>query len=252
MTSGGHENAGAALEVRGLYAGYGHMPVVSAVDLTVGHGELVALVGRNGVGKSTMLHAVSGFRHGGNAGEVTVDGQRIDRLHPHQVLDCGLALVPEGHRIFPELSVQENLLTSGFLHRSGFFLRGKARKTLERAYELFPVLADKRSIRASALSGGQQQMLAVGQALMTRPRCLLLDEPAAGLAPKVAEELYFALHQLTNDGLGVLVVDQDIARALRHSMHIYVMEAGRTALEGASSSFDENELVRLIVQGTVS
>lgn len=240
-----------ALEVRGLFAGYGVMTVVDGVGLRVAAGEMVALVGRNGVGKSTLLHALAGFRHGGNAGAVVVAGQDITRLRPHQVLRHGLALVPEGHRVFPELTVEENLLMGAFLIRKGVFLQRRF-AGLERVFELFPVIASMRAVKGSTLSGGQQQMVAVGQALMAGPRCLLLDEPAAGLAPKVAEELYHALHRLADDGMAVLVVDQDVSRALRHSHRTYVMEAGRVVREGVSADLDENELIQVIVRGVAS
>jgi branched-chain amino acid transport system ATP-binding protein len=223
------------------------MQVVNGVSLEVHAGELVGLLGRNGAGKTTLLMAIAGVRKGAGSGSVEVLGREVARMRPHEVVASGLALVPEGRRIFREMSVEENL-------EIGAFARRKERASvlgedLDMVYELFPVLSLYRRRLAGELSGGEQQMVAVGQALMARPEVLVLDEPAAGLSPAVASELYERVRELVAGGLGVLVVEQVVERALSYVERLYVMEQGSVILHGSASELEEETLTSLIVRG---
>lgn len=222
----------AILEVASLSAGYGRIRVVSDVSFTVTQGEVVAIVGRNGAGKTTSLAAVSGLRYGPCGGSVTIAGVDVTGSAPVRVVRSGLSLVREGRRIFRDMTVLENV-------RLGAYTRRKTKNLgtdLDYVYELFPTLKKYSAKLAGELSGGQQQMVAIGQALMNRPKFLLLDEPASGLAPAVVEEMYDRLRLLADDGMGVAIVDQSVERILRWSDRFYVFESGRTALSGASES----------------
>jgi branched-chain amino acid transport system ATP-binding protein len=218
------------LEVSNLSAGYGRLPVVFDAAFVVRSGEFVALLGRNGAGKTTTLLAVAGLRYGAGSRTVRVDGQDVSQRHAHVIVAAGVNLVPEGRRIFRNMTVDENLRLGAFTRR-----RAGAKSIgadLRRIYELFPALAVARGKRAGELSGGQQQMVAIGQALMSKPNYLLLDEPMAGLAPILVDEIYAQLHLLTAEGLGVLVVDQSVERAVAHADRYYVLDGGRTVLTG--------------------
>jgi branched-chain amino acid transport system ATP-binding protein len=218
------------LDVDGLSAGYGRIRVVSDVSFRVQPGEVVAIVGRNGAGKTTSLLAVAGLRYGPCGGAVTVAGVDVTGSSTVRVVRSGLSLVREGRRIFRDMTVLENV-------RLGAFTRRKAKDLgtdLDYVYELFPTLRTYSARRAGELSGGQQQMVAIGQALMNRPKFLLLDEPASGLAPAVVEEMYDRLRLLADNGMGVAIVDQSVERILRWSDRFYVFESGRTALSGDS------------------
>jgi branched-chain amino acid transport system ATP-binding protein len=229
----------ATLEVRGLRAGYGQMEVVSGVDLTLSAGEVVALVGRNGAGKTTTLRATVGLRDGPFSGSVLVAGRDVTRLGTSRMVEAGVVLVPEGRRIFGSMTVAENL-------RLGAFSRRKAAVDLEaareRVFDLFPALRGFLRKPCASLSGGEQQMVAVGRAMMADPRFLLLDEPTAGLAPAISDEVYVAVRALAAGGIGVLVVEQSVERALEGSDRTYVMEQGRIEREAVSSSLTVEEL----------
>ena len=215
------------LTVSDLHAGYGDMEVVSGVDLTVHSGELVALVGRNGAGKSTTLHAIAGERFGKFPGEVIFDGVDLSHANPGETVKAGVVLVPEGHRVFGELTVLENLRLGGYPWR---------RKR-------------RAQIGEDVDRGGQQQMLAIGQALVASPRMLLLDEPSSGLAPSVVDIIYDAMLAMRSDGIGVLVVDQDVERTLNTCDVVNVMNRGKIALSGPAASLVGNEEVANIVRG---
>jgi len=237
----------ACLQVTDLDAGYGQMEVVSKVSFALHPGELVALLGRNGAGKSTTLAAVSGVRTGWCQGKIQIDGRTINRLSPAKVAAAGLVLVPEGRRIFREMSVWENLQIGAYLRRRR--PKSDMAEDLEKVVDLFPALAQFRRKIAGTLSGGEQQMVAVGQAMMCRPRYLLLDEPTSGLSPSLSEQLYRAMCALADSGLGVLVVEQSVERALNYSGRTYVMETGRVVLEGESAALGEGDVVGRIVMG---
>jgi branched-chain amino acid transport system ATP-binding protein len=235
------------LEVSGLCAGYGQMEVVSEVSLVLTAGELVSMLGRNGAGKSTTLHAIAGVRTGWHKGDVTVEGRTLNRLSPAKVAASGVALVPEGRRIFREMTVRENLQVGAYLRRRR--PKEETNEDLERAFALFPALSQFAHKTTGTLSGGEQQMVAIGQAMMSRPRFLLLDEPTSGLSPSLSDQLYRALTTLAATGIGVLVVEQSVERALRHSERTYVMENGRVVLEGLSAQLGEGDVVNRIVMG---
>jgi branched-chain amino acid transport system ATP-binding protein len=230
----GATEAGKGLRIEGLTAGYGRVRVVTDFTITIEPGEIVALLGRNGAGKSTSLGAVSGLRFGQAGGKVTVDGQDISQAPANVIVLAGLSLVPEGRRIFRDMTVIENLRLGAFVRRrSG---RREIPHDVERVYELFPVLAKYSKKLTGELSGGQQQMVAIGQALMSRPTYLLLDEPAAGVAPVLVDEIYDTIDGLvTRDGLGVVLVDQSVERALERARRYYVMDSGAIVLKGDST-----------------
>jgi branched-chain amino acid transport system ATP-binding protein len=231
------------LEVGGLCAGYGHVPVLRDVTMHVDAGEIVTLVGANGSGKSTLLKAIMGAVRPG-AGAVRFDGHDVTRVPPEHMVRRGAALVPEGRMLFGPLTVEDNL-------RLGAHARGRAdySSSLEHVVRLFPVLADRLKQTAATLSGGEQQMLAIGRGLMSRPKVLLLDEPSLGLAPKVIAEIFSTLDTLRAGGLTVLLVEQDVRVALRHADRGYVMRTGRIVMEGAAKDLLANEHIRHIYLG---
>jgi branched-chain amino acid transport system ATP-binding protein len=214
------------LEVRTLASHYGRIPALKGIDLAVRAGELVALVGANGAGKTTLLRAISGLQPP-SAGTVAFAGADITRHATHQRVRLGIVLVPEGRQVFAPLSVADNLLL-------GAFTRAPAERaeTLERVYAMFPALAERRRHPAGALSGGQQQMLAIGRALMSRPALLLLDEPSMGLAPFLVDEVFATIARLKREGTTIFLVDQNARAALAIADRAYVLETGRITLEG--------------------
>jgi branched-chain amino acid transport system ATP-binding protein len=238
----------AVLHVADLQAGYGSMKAVEGISLHVAAGETVALIGRNGAGKTTSLLSIAGLRYGRFPGTVTLNGADVSRATPRQLVEAGLAHVPEGHRIFRTLTVQENLFLGAYTrHRAG---RKAAAATMEGVFQLFPILGTYASRNAGFLSGGEQQMVAIGQALMAEPKILMLDEPTSGLAPMVVRSIYEALGQLREQGLAILVVEQSVPRALANSDRCYVMERGSIMINGNSPALAQNEHVFAIVRGT--
>jgi branched-chain amino acid transport system ATP-binding protein len=233
------------LVVEGLQASYGSVQVVFDVGFTVRPGELVAVVGRNGAGKTTSLAAIAGLRYGMGGGSVRLDGTDVSSAKAHEIVAMGLSLVPERRRIFREMSVRDNLILGAFSRRRMSGLEDD----LDRIWDLFPVLADFRFRQVGRLSGGQQQMVAIGQALMSRPRWLLLDEPASGVAPVLVEEIYSRLTQLLAAGLGLVVVDQSVERALSHSDRFLVMDLGRIVLSDRSTPGAIEEINQIILGG---
>ncbi len=226
------------LEVAGLGAQYGRIRVLDGVTLQVAEGALVALIGANGAGKTTLLRTLSGV-HPAVEGSVRFGGVDVTRAPTQARVRAGLAQVPEGRQVFGPLSVEDNLRLGGYLRPKAELARG-----LEHAYELFPILRDKRGEAAGMLSGGQQQMLAIGRALMSAPKLLLLDEPSMGLAPKLVEEVFAIIQRLRGEGVSVLLVEQNAAAALAIADHGYVLETGRIVLEGAGSALRDNAQVR--------
>lgn len=239
----------AMLQVRGLCAGYGPMQVVTDVDLEVRSGEVVTLVGRNGAGKTTAMRAIAGLRHGRFAGEVNLAGQPLAKLDPVRVLQAGMAFVPEGHRLFGNLTVMENLRMGAFYRRRA--ARADLQASTEHVFDLFPDLRRFATKTAGQLSGGEQQMVSISQALMAKPSFLLLDEPTSALAPKVTEMIYEALARLAGDGIGVLVVEQDIDLALRSSDRCYAMDNGQIRLSGTAQDLSGDDRLQRIVLGQV-
>ncbi len=237
---------GVLLELGAVKAGYGHVEVLHGIDLTVAAGELVAVIGANGAGKSTLLRAIVGLVDM-SAGTLAYRGARVAAPRPERLVREGLALVPEGRLLFGPMSVRENLVLGAYA--TGRKGRSGIDEALGRVHALFPVLAERSDQPAATLSGGEQQMLAVGRALMSQPRLLLLDEPSLGLAPKVIAEIFAALDELRAQGVTILLVEQDAHLALRHADRGYVMRTGRIVLEGPSVDLLADESVRTIYLG---
>jgi branched-chain amino acid transport system ATP-binding protein len=216
------------LEVRALDAFYGDFQALFGVSLDVAPGEVVAVIGANGAGKSTLLKCIAGaIRSRRDA--VWFEGAPIGDQPAHAVVARGIALVPEGRRLFPSLSVEENLIIGGQLGRGGPW-------SLARIYDLFPVLAERRHLPSTSLSGGQQQMVAIGRALMSNPTLLLCDEISLGLAPIVIREVYARLPAIVAEGCSLIIVEQDIVQALKAAARVYCLQEGRVALTGAAAS----------------
>lgn len=227
------------LQIRNLQADYAGVIALHDVDLDVADGEVVALVGSNGAGKSTLLAAVAGM-HRPVKGKIVFDGTDVTRLPAHRVLPLGIALVPEGRRLFGKLTVERNLLLGAYRQRDP-----ELRRTdLDFVLELLPALRPRLRDRAAALSGGQQQMVALGRALMGRPRLLMLDEPSLGIAPNVVARLFEALAVIRDRGTGLLIIEQNLRLALDFASRAYVMQSGRISLAGAASELRESDDVR--------
>jgi branched-chain amino acid transport system ATP-binding protein len=226
------------LRLEGVEAGYGDVTAVRAVSLEVRAGEIVALIGANGSGKTTTLRAVSGLLPL-RQGRVELDGRRIDGLGPAAIVAAGVAHVPEGRQLFPTMTVRENL------ELGARTAEGRARRpeTLTRVFALFPRLAERQQQLAGTLSGGEQQMVAIGRALMARPRLLMLDEPSLGLAPVVVGTIFANLGAINRDGLTILLVEQNVLRALRLSHRAYVLENGTITLAGPSPTLLADERI---------
>ena len=232
------------LKVEGIDVFYGNIHAVRQISFSVAEGEIVTLIGANGAGKSTILNTVSGLLRP-KAGTVTFEGRRIDHLPPHKVLTLGLAQVPEGRRIFARMTVEENLEMGGYT-RPG----SESADALARVYEQFPRLAERRRQIAGTLSGGEQQMLAMGRALMAKPKLLMLDEPSMGLAPLLVEQIFEIIGRLHKAGTTILLVEQNAQMALSIADRAYVLETGRIVMEGAAAALLEEDKVRSAYLGS--
>jgi branched-chain amino acid transport system ATP-binding protein len=215
----------ALLQIAGLTAHYGDFQALFGVDMTLTEGQTIAIIGANGAGKTTLMRAITGVAKV-TAGTVSLAGDDITRVPAPQILTRGIAMVPEGRRLFPSLSVEENLLIGAHARR------GNGYWTLDRVQRLFPILRERRHSPSTALSGGQQQMVAIGRALMSNPRVLLCDELSLGLAPVVIKEIYAAFPQIRESGTSILLVEQDIGQAMRVADHVHCMMEGRITLSG--------------------
>ena len=224
------------LKLNQLDARYGDFQALYGLDLQVAAGEVVAVIGANGAGKTTLMRSISGLLTN-EAGAVSFKGQAIGALRADQVAELGIALVPEGRQLFPSLSVEENLLIGGKVGRPGGWTLGKV-------YELFPILEERKAQASTSLSGGQQQMVAIGRALMANPELILFDEISLGLAPVVIRQIYEALPGIVNDGMTALVVEQDITKALSISSRVFCLMEGRIALEGKTSDVTHDEITK--------
>ncbi len=235
------------LKIERLVAGYGHVVALKGVDLEVKQGEIVTVIGANGSGKSTLLKTISGQLKP-QKGKVEFEGKNITGRPAEKVVAAGLSLVPEGRQLFPEMSVLENLEMGGYI-----FLRRRRRdafnEQLAFVLDLFPVLAERTNQLASTLSGGEQQMLAVGRALMSRPRLLMLDEPSMGLAPKVIKSIFDALKRLNKEGLTILLVEQDANIALKIADRGYVFQTGQRVMEDTGRNLLNDPAVKEIYFG---
>lgn len=224
------------LNIQGLTARYGDFQALYGIDMQIGQGEVVAVIGANGAGKTTLMRAVSGLLKS-NAAMVSWQGAPIGAQRADQIAAMGIALVPEGRMLFKSLSVEENLIIGGQLGRKGPW-------NLRRLYDLFPILEERKNVPATSLSGGQQQMVAIGRALMSNPELLLMDEISLGLAPVIIKNIYDALPGIVGEGLAAVVVEQDIAKALSVSSRVYCLQEGRVSLSGASDEVSRDEISR--------
>ena len=227
------------LELREASVHYNKVAALKSASMQVPDGAVVTIIGANGAGKSTTLRAISGLERI-SSGEIRFDDERIDRLAPEKIVARGIAHVPEGRRVFPDLSVEENLNTGAFLRRD----KPAIRADLDMVYEHFPRLRERRTQWARTLSGGEQQMVAIGRALMSRPKILLLDEPSMGLAPVMVQEIARIVLDINRRGVPVVLVEQNAELALRLASYAYVLETGTVALEGPASDLHENDHVR--------
>jgi branched-chain amino acid transport system ATP-binding protein len=226
------------LEVRNLRAGYGQVEVLHGIDMEVGSGEIVAILGSNGAGKSTLNNNISSI-YRPFAGTVIFDGEDITGARPEHIVEMGLVQVPEGRRVFPNLTVLENL-------EMGSYRRGKGRRqeNIERVTGIFPRLKERFSQRAGTLSGGEQQMLAIGRALMAEPRLLVLDEPSLGLSPILVEEIFALIQEIKTQGLSILLVEQNVVQSLNIAARAYVIENGNITLSGRADELATDSELR--------
>ena len=226
------------LEIRSISSRYGRIEALHGIDLDVKQGQLVALVGANGAGKTTLLRTISGVQPA-SAGSIRLFGRDITRLPPNERVRLGICQVPEGRHVFGPMSIEDNLRLGAYTRP-----RNNLDADLERMYELFPILEEKRALPAGTLSGGQQQMLAMARALMGQPRLLLLDEPSMGLAPLLVEEIFRVVKHLKSEGITIFLVEQNAHAALSIADVGYVMETGRTILTGTGENLLNNEQVK--------
>jgi branched-chain amino acid transport system ATP-binding protein len=225
------------LSVTGIESGYGNVQVLLGVNVTLDAGRLVTLLGANGAGKTTTMRTIMGFLRP-TRGEISFDGHSIVRLSTERIVRRGLCLVPERRELFPSMTVAENLEMGAYTRAD----RKAIRADTERVLEYFPVLRNRMKQLAGTLSGGEQQMLAIGRALMSRPRVLLLDEPSLGLSPRIVDEIFAIIRRLNAEGIGILLVEQNAVMALRVADHVYVLEQGRIVFEGPPGEFAEEDL----------
>jgi len=224
----------ALLTLSGLDAHYGDFQALYGLDMSINEGEVIAIIGANGAGKTTLMRSISGLLSN-RADGVRYRGQAIGALRADEVAGLGIALVPEGRQLFPSLSVEENLLIGGKVGRPGHW-------ELNKVYELFPILEERRHQASTSLSGGQQQMVAIGRALMANPDLILFDEISLGLAPVIIRQIYAALPGIVGEGMTAMIVEQDIAQALKVSSRIYCLQEGRISLEGATGDVTHEEI----------
>jgi branched-chain amino acid transport system ATP-binding protein len=229
----------ALLEIRDLDLFYGDAQALAGVSLDVPQGEIVAIVGANGAGKTSLIRTIAGI-HRARAGTIRFAGRDISALDSHQTCDLGIGQVAEGRQVFPSLSVEENLEVGGLLPRA----RARAERKMEEIYALFPRLSERRRQFAGTLSGGEQQMLAIGRCLMGSPSLIMFDEPSLGLAPNTVQEVLHIIRRLHSDGLTILLVEQNVAVSLRLSQHGYVLENGRIVMSGSGEALLKDDRVR--------
>jgi branched-chain amino acid transport system ATP-binding protein len=232
------------LTLSGVSASYGSVPAVSDVSMTVGESEAVGLLGANGAGKSTTLRAISGLMRL-TAGSITFLGTDIATLPPYKIAELGIAHVPEGRQVFPELTVKENLEIGAYIPRA----KAERSRTLDLVFGIFPVLAERRKQLAGTMSGGEQQMLAVGRGLMLKPRLLMLDEPSLGLAPVITDATFAKIQEIHAMGTALLLVEQNVSRALTLVQRAYVLDGGRVIMHGTSTELANNKKVQAAYLG---
>jgi branched-chain amino acid transport system ATP-binding protein len=224
------------LNIKNLNAGYGEMPVLKDISITIAQNEIVSVVGSNGAGKSTLLKAISGLIK--SKGVITYNNESLQALPAHTIVQRGIIHVPEGRKIFPEMSVTENLIMGGFLQKKD------RKQNMEKVFALFPKLADRRNQLGGTMSGGEQQMLAIGRGLMGNPKLLLLDEPSLGLSPLFTEVVFSAIQTINKSGVTVLLVEQNVYQSLKISNRGYVIEIGAIVLTGTGEELLNNQDVK--------
>ena len=227
------------LEVRAISVSYGDVPVLHDVSFHVEQGEVVSIVGSNGAGKSTILRTISGLLHP-VSGEILYNGERIDKRDAHEIVALGIAHVPEGRRLFNKRTVWENLFLGAYVSSS----QEENNRQMERVFQVLPILKERRNQRAGTLSGGQQQMLAIGRGLMSRPKLLLLDECSLGLQPNLVEHVFELIGELHKEGMTMLLVEQRVHEALELADRAYVLQTGKVVLEGTGQELLQSSLVR--------
>jgi branched-chain amino acid transport system ATP-binding protein len=232
------------LALSAVSAGYASVPAISDVNIAVGEGEAVGLLGANGAGKSTTLRAISGLVRP-TSGTITFLGQTITALPAYKVTELGIAHVPEGRQVFPELTVKENLEIGAYIPSA----KAARARTLDLVFNIFPILAERRRQLAGTLSGGEQQMLAVGRGLMLQPRLLMLDEPSLGLAPVVTDATFEKIQEIHAMGTAILLVEQNVSRALTLVQRAYVLESGKVIMQGTSAELANNKQVQTAYLG---
>jgi branched-chain amino acid transport system ATP-binding protein len=232
----------ALLELQDVHVKYGAVEALKGISLEVGEGEIVTLLGANGAGKTTTLRTISGLLRP-SGGHVVFDGRKVDHLRAHEIVGIGVGHVPEGRRVFPRMSVLENLEMGAYQQKGG------SKDVLARVFELFPVLAERKGQDGGTLSGGEQQMLAIGRALMSRPRLVLLDEPSMGLAPLFVAKIFEIIAEINADGTTVLLVEQNAAQALKLASRGYVLETGSIVMTDQASALLSDDRVRAAYLG---
>jgi len=235
------------LEANDIYVSYGDLTALWGVSLQVHQGEIVVLIGPNGAGKTTLMRAIAGLQPP-YRGNILFDGESVHQMRAHQLVERGVVLIPEGRRLFAGMSVLDNLMLGAYAPKA----RKALAETFDRVYTIFPVLAERRGQAAGTLSGGQQQMLAIGRALMAQPRLLLLDEPSLGLAPLVVADIFDVLRQINADGVTVLLAEQNARMALELAHRAYILEEGRVSGEGTGREMLEADHVRRAYLGQVT
>jgi branched-chain amino acid transport system ATP-binding protein len=233
-----------ALEIKDLTVGYAESSVLRGLSMTVGQGQLVALIGANGAGKTTLLRTVSGLLKP-TEGSILLEGKEIMGRSPHHIVEAGFVQSPEGKQLFLDMTIHENLLVGAHNPRA----RAVREQTLAEVYAMFPILAERRNLAASTLSGGQQQMVAVGRALMAKPRVLALDEPSLGLAPIMVDRLFESIRRIRDFGVTVLVIEQNVFKVLQLADYGYVLENGSISMQGTGQSLLANDHLRATYLG---
>ena len=232
------------LEIRDLHVSYGAINAVQGVSFSMEKGEIVALIGSNGAGKSTILRTISGLEHA-KSGSILFQGTELTKMKPHKIVEQGIAHVPEGRRVFSKMSVTENLTMGANLIKDRAFIKDG----LDRVFTIFPRLKEREKQQAGTLSGGEQQMLALGRALMTNGSLLMLDEPSMGLAPIVVEDIFRVIRQINETGTSILLIEQNAFLALNTASHAYVLETGKITMQGASQDLLADERVKAAYLG---
>ena len=232
------------IELKDINAGYGQVQIVRDVSMNIDNNEIVALIGANGAGKSTIIKTISGMLPV-SSGSIIFEGKRIENMPAHKIITNGIALVPEGRRLFPYMTVQENLELGAYVENN----REKVQENMEWVFSLFPILQERRTQLAGTFSGGEQQMLTIGRALMSKPKFLMMDEPSLGLSPMIVDEVFKTVKVLQSEGVTILLVEQNVRKSLEIANRGYVLESGRITLEGPSEELASDPSVKAAYLG---